>query len=81
MKRPFGARLAESCTRSKHWIAASPKREGALLGLERKLTSIANDRCLRDRTAFLRQANLRNFALERLSRYEAALWRQASQIL
>jgi hypothetical protein len=30
---------------------------------------------------FLRLANLSNFALDRLSRYEATLWRQASQIL
>jgi hypothetical protein len=30
---------------------------------------------------FLRVANLPNFALDRLSRYEAALWRQADQIL
>lgn len=30
---------------------------------------------------FLRLANLPNFALDRLSRYEAALWRQAGQIL
>ena len=30
---------------------------------------------------FLRFANLPNFALERLSRYEAILWRQAGQIL
>jgi hypothetical protein len=30
---------------------------------------------------FLRLANLPNFALERLSRYEASLWRQAGQIL
>jgi hypothetical protein len=39
-----------------------------------------------DRTAdlarcFLRFANLPNFALDRLSRYEATLWRQAGQIL
>jgi hypothetical protein len=39
-----------------------------------------------DRTAdlarcFLRLANLPNFALDRLSRYEATLWRQAGQIL
>ena len=39
-----------------------------------------------DRTAdlarcFLRLANLHNFALDRLSRYEATLWRQAGQIL
>jgi hypothetical protein len=30
---------------------------------------------------FLRLANLPNFALDRLSRYEARLWRQAGQIL
>jgi hypothetical protein len=30
---------------------------------------------------FLRLANLPNFALDRLSRYEATLWRQARQIL
>jgi hypothetical protein len=30
---------------------------------------------------FLRLANLPNFALDRLSRYEATLWRQAGQIL
>jgi hypothetical protein len=30
---------------------------------------------------FLRLPNLPNFALDRLSRYEATLWRQASQIL
>ena len=30
---------------------------------------------------FLRLANLLNFALDRLSRYEATLWRQAGQIL
>jgi hypothetical protein len=29
----------------------------------------------------LRLANLRNYALDRLSRYEATLWRQAGQIL
>jgi hypothetical protein len=30
---------------------------------------------------FLRLANLPNFALDRLSRYETNLWRQASRIL
>jgi hypothetical protein len=30
---------------------------------------------------FLRLANLPNFALDRLSRYEARLWRQVSRIL
>jgi hypothetical protein len=46
MKRHFGARSAESFTRSKYWIAANLKREGTVLGLERTLTSIANDRYL-----------------------------------
>ena len=31
--------------------------------------------------AFLRFANLPNFALDRLRRYEATLWRQVGQIL
>jgi hypothetical protein len=31
--------------------------------------------------AFLRLADLPNFALDRLSRYEATLWRQAGRIL
>ena len=30
---------------------------------------------------FLRLANLHNYALDRLSRYEATLWRQVSRIL
>jgi hypothetical protein len=30
---------------------------------------------------FLRLANLPNFALDRLSRYEATLWRQAGRLL
>ena len=30
---------------------------------------------------FLRLTNLPNYALDRLSRYEATLWRQAGQIL
>jgi hypothetical protein len=38
-------------------------------------TTIELTRC------FLRLANLPNFALDRLSRYEAMLWRQARQIL
>jgi len=36
---------------------------------------------LSSRVCFLRLANLPNFALDRLSRYEATLWRQARQIL
>jgi hypothetical protein len=41
----------------------------------------AGDRAVELTRCFLRLANLPNFALDRLSRYEAALWRQAGQIL
>jgi hypothetical protein len=64
MKRRFGAKPAESFTRLKYWIAASPKREGALLGLEQKLTSIANDRCLRITRVFRRD----------LTHFECSSW-------
>src|SRR5262249_46804248 len=43
MKRYFGARPLESFTHWKYWIAASPKREGVLLGSELSLMSNAND--------------------------------------
>jgi hypothetical protein len=53
------------------------KKIEALLGVVMKTDGSAAEfaRC------FLRLANLPNFALERLSRYEASLWRQAGQIL
>jgi hypothetical protein len=41
----------------------------------------AVDRAVALTRCFLRLANLPNFALDRLSRYEAILWRQARQIL
>jgi hypothetical protein len=41
----------------------------------------ANAPALEFARLFLRLANLPNFALDRLSRYEATLWRQAKQIL
>jgi hypothetical protein len=41
----------------------------------------AIDRPVELTRCFLRLANLPNFALDRLSRYEATLWRQAGQIL
>jgi hypothetical protein len=41
----------------------------------------AVDRAIELTRCFLRLANLPNFALDRLSRYEATLWRQAGQIL
>jgi hypothetical protein len=48
---------------------------GATFGLNSDCLAVELARC------FLRLANLPNFALDRLSRYEATLWRQASQIL
>ena len=55
----------------------------ALNTIKTVVTSGANSDCLAVELArcFLRLANLPNFALDRLSRYEASLWRQASQIL
>ena len=44
-------------------------------GMKADATAVELARC------FLRLANLPNFALDRLSRYEATLWRQAGRIL
>jgi hypothetical protein len=44
-------------------------------GMKADATALEFARC------FLRLANLPNFALDRLNRYEATLWRQASRIL
>jgi hypothetical protein len=44
-------------------------------GLKADATAVEFARC------FVRLANLPNFALDRLSRYEATLWRQAGRIL
>jgi hypothetical protein len=48
-----------------------------------KLTSLGDNLgpCVELARCFLRLANLPNFALDRLSRYEATLWRQTGQIL
>jgi hypothetical protein len=48
---------------------------------ERKLLDLRLIRPSSWRVVFLRLANLPNLALDRLSRYEATLWRQAGQIL
>ena len=44
-------------------------------GMKADATAVELARC------FLRVANLPNFALDRLSRYEAILWHQAGRIL
>jgi hypothetical protein len=43
--------------------------------------NVKTDNSVEFARCFLRLANLPNFALDRLSRYEATLWRQASRIL
>jgi len=48
---------------------------------EPNLVASAVDRPVELTRCFLRLANLPNFALDRLSRYEATLWRQVGQIL
>ena len=48
---------------------------------EAKSTSLASNPTVDLARCFLRLANLPNFALDRLARYEATLWRQAGQIL
>jgi hypothetical protein len=69
-------RLSEPASTSAY-AAAHCKKIETLLGAIMKSDGSAAEfaRC------FLRLANLPNFALERLSRYEASLWRQAGQIL
>jgi hypothetical protein len=49
--------------------------------LVRKSVKTANNSAPELARCFLRLANLPNYALDRLSRYEATLWRQAGQIL
>jgi hypothetical protein len=51
------------------------QNEAILLGMNAGDSTIEFARC------FLRLANLPNFALDRLNRYEAMLWRQIGQIL
>jgi hypothetical protein len=53
------------------------KQIEAILGSETR----TDDSSTRFAQCFLRLANQPNFALERLSRYEASLWRQAGQII
>lgn len=52
--------------------SVAPASSDEINNVKRQASSLA--------TCFLRLANLPNFALDRLSRYEAALWRQAAQI-
>jgi hypothetical protein len=52
-----------------------------VLSAEPNPVASAVDRPVELTRCFLRLANLPNFALDRLSRYEATLWRQAGQIL
>ena len=55
-------------------VSADPA-SNRLGNIETDATALEFARC------FLRLANLPNFALDRLNRYEATLWRHASRIL
>ena len=69
-------RRAESASDDAHSLSAVSNIE--LLsdtGMKADANAVEFARC------FLRLANLPNFALDRLSRYEATLWRQAGRIL
>jgi len=71
-----GAPVDNDCVRASHCItngtAAAPGSESA---------EPCSDAATELGRCFLRLANLPNFALDRLSRYEATLWRQVGQIL
>jgi hypothetical protein len=67
--------------------AESASGDAASLSAVSNVETLSEPRMKADATAvefarcFLRLANLPNFALDRLSRYEATLWRQAGRIL
>ena len=61
-----------------HGMAGSPKPLSAFYGVKAE-SSV--DRAAELTRCYLRLANLPNFALDRLSRYEATLWRQVGQVL
>jgi hypothetical protein len=67
--------------------AESAGGDAASLGAVSNIETLSESGMKADATAvefahcFLRLANLPNFALDRLSRYEATLWRQAGRIL
>ena len=62
-------------------IARHHERNGSRAGSVPKSVEPAVDPTAELARCFLRLANLPNYALDRLSRYEATLWRQAGQIL
>jgi len=67
--------------------AESASGDAASLSAVSNIETLSDSEMKADATAvefarcFLRLANLPNFALDRLSRYEATLWRQAGRIL
>ena len=69
-------RRAESASGDAHSVRAVSNIEMlSNTGMKADATAVEFARC------FLRLANLPNFALDRLSRYESTLWRQAGRIL
>ena len=73
---PTMFRRTESASGDAHSVSAVSNIEMLSdTGTKADATAVEFARC------FLRLANLPNFALDRLSRYEATLWRQAGRIL
>jgi hypothetical protein len=68
-------RRAESTTGDAVSLGVSNIETLSDSGMKTDATAVEFARC------FLRLANLPNFALDRLNRYEATLWRQAARIL
>jgi hypothetical protein len=73
--QPSQANLGRPAKLSQHPDATEGVAELNPIGPARDDHAVELTRC------FLRLANLPNFALDRLSRYEATLWRQSRQIL
>jgi hypothetical protein len=71
--------LLDSCDIN-HPVFRRADSVGAHIASHNSIRIETVSRC-RVRPLLLRMANLPNFAIDRLSRYEAALWRQAGQIL
>ena len=71
-----GASATTKTRRSKSRAVRTPKSG---VPFQCRLTKTANNPTTELARCFLRLANLPNYALDRLSRYEATLWRQAGQ--
>ncbi len=73
--------LTQSVSAAIRHRTAPPKRNRSRAQFRAEFRRLAVDPTADLARCFLRLANLPNYALDRLSRYEATLWRQAGQIL